>query len=292
MLSIIEGAVRGSGASASGVPPPLASFRPMQRVWVQLSADGSRAHGPTLRMHLLADGHPAALEAAAAEARASTSGGGGGGSSSTIAKMQQGPVGGCGSLPRASLLPGTLLPAPGRPALRPPPGFEQGGAAAAASAAAAAAARGKAEGPAAAAAPEAAGAAPAVVTPSRLPLVSLAAQLQRFLSDGGGGNTCGGTSGGLAWQVAVPPLDAMLPSSSSSSNDPVASRSSATTTTTTATAQLVHRALRCLRARAARLQLRADCSGKPCRPSARRSAAAAAEVRHQIEDLQRLMPAG
>ena len=38
----------------------------MQRVWVQLRADGSRAHGPALRVRLLSPAHPAAAAAAAA----------------------------------------------------------------------------------------------------------------------------------------------------------------------------------------------------------------------------------
>lgn len=46
----------------------LAEFRPMQRVWVQLRADGSRAHGPRLSMRLLTLRHPAAAAAAAAAA--------------------------------------------------------------------------------------------------------------------------------------------------------------------------------------------------------------------------------
>lgn len=43
----------------------VARFGLRQRIWVELSAEGSRAHGPALRMRLLADDHPAALEAAA-----------------------------------------------------------------------------------------------------------------------------------------------------------------------------------------------------------------------------------
>ncbi|KAL4852980.1 DIS3-like exonuclease 1 [Chlorella vulgaris] len=46
----------------------VAAYRSMQRVWVELSADGSRAHGPRLRMRLLADEHPGALAAAAKQA--------------------------------------------------------------------------------------------------------------------------------------------------------------------------------------------------------------------------------
>lgn len=48
----------------------LAEFRPMQRVWVQLRADGSRAHGPRLSMRLLTLRHPAAAAAASAKATA------------------------------------------------------------------------------------------------------------------------------------------------------------------------------------------------------------------------------
>ena len=36
----------------------VASFQPMQQIWVELGADGSRAHGPTLQMHLVAKSHP------------------------------------------------------------------------------------------------------------------------------------------------------------------------------------------------------------------------------------------
>jgi len=40
------------------------------RVWLRLSADSSRAHGPGLKLRLLSDAHPAAVEAAAAAAKA------------------------------------------------------------------------------------------------------------------------------------------------------------------------------------------------------------------------------
>ena len=36
----------------------VACFQPMQRVWVELGADGSRAHGPTLQMRLVSELHP------------------------------------------------------------------------------------------------------------------------------------------------------------------------------------------------------------------------------------------
>ncbi|KAK9833762.1 hypothetical protein WJX74_005180 [Apatococcus lobatus] len=36
----------------------VARFRPMQRIWVELGADGSRAHGPTLQMRLVSEAHP------------------------------------------------------------------------------------------------------------------------------------------------------------------------------------------------------------------------------------------
>ncbi len=45
---------------------PLAAVAAGQRVWVRLSADASRAHGPALLMRLLADCHPDALAAGAA----------------------------------------------------------------------------------------------------------------------------------------------------------------------------------------------------------------------------------
>lgn len=77
--------------AASGVL--VAAYRPLQRVWVELSADGSRAHGPAMRMRLLADSHPSVLEAVrqgkAAEAEAAESAAAG------PAEQQ-----GCGALPR------------------------------------------------------------------------------------------------------------------------------------------------------------------------------------------------
>ncbi len=48
----------------------LLDVRPMQRVWVRLGAQASRSHGPTLRMQVLASGHPAAVRATAAAAAA------------------------------------------------------------------------------------------------------------------------------------------------------------------------------------------------------------------------------
>ena len=62
----------------------------MQRVWVELGADSSRAHGPTLRMRLLEDGHPAAIQVARQAAPAE-------------AKVGRGP--GCDDLPRGMLRP-------------------------------------------------------------------------------------------------------------------------------------------------------------------------------------------
>jgi len=91
--------------SASG--RQLAAFRPLQRVWVQLSADGSRAHGPTLRMRLLDDSHPGAVEAARQEAAA---GAGAAGAAGDLASL------GCGRLPR----PAAAGAAPARAAYRPP----------------------------------------------------------------------------------------------------------------------------------------------------------------------------
>ena len=42
----------------------LLDVRPMQRAWVRLGAQASRSHGPTLRIQLLAPGHPDAVKAA------------------------------------------------------------------------------------------------------------------------------------------------------------------------------------------------------------------------------------
>ncbi|KAK9809126.1 hypothetical protein WJX72_009740 [[Myrmecia] bisecta] len=46
----------------------VAVLRTNQRVWVELGADGSRAHGPSLRLRLLANSHPAVQQAQAARA--------------------------------------------------------------------------------------------------------------------------------------------------------------------------------------------------------------------------------
>jgi hypothetical protein len=54
----------------------LLDVRAPQRVWLRLSADASRAHGPALRLQLLADAHPAAVAAAAKEAAAAEAPGG------------------------------------------------------------------------------------------------------------------------------------------------------------------------------------------------------------------------
>lgn len=103
----------------------LAKYHRLQRVWVELGADGSRAHGPALRMRLLADTHPAVLEAirqgkgveeeaaAAAPAAALPAGAG----QAPLAQQ------GCGALPRGML----------RQSYRPP-GLGLGGAATAAAA--------------------------------------------------------------------------------------------------------------------------------------------------------------
>lgn len=48
----------------------MASFQPMQRVWVELGADGSRAHGPTLQMRLVSESHPLVVAQAAKTATA------------------------------------------------------------------------------------------------------------------------------------------------------------------------------------------------------------------------------
>ena len=52
---------------AANAGAPLAAVAAGQRVWVRLSADASRAHGPALLMRLLDDRHPDALAAGAAD---------------------------------------------------------------------------------------------------------------------------------------------------------------------------------------------------------------------------------
>ncbi|PRW57734.1 DIS3-like exonuclease 1 [Chlorella sorokiniana] len=86
----------------------LASIRPMQRMWVRLSADGSRVHGPALRMRLLADSHPEAQAAAQKEAADAAAAGASGAAQATAAGAA---AAGCGALPR---------PGAARPAYRPP----------------------------------------------------------------------------------------------------------------------------------------------------------------------------
>lgn len=106
--------------AASGTT--LARYRPLQRVWVKLGADGSRAHGPALRMRLLADSHPAALEALrqgkGQEADAEPA-------ASPLQRAEQG----CGALPRGMPRPGSYRP----------PGLKLGGGSDGSSGAAAAA---------------------------------------------------------------------------------------------------------------------------------------------------------
>ena len=51
---------------AANAGAPLAAVATGQRVWVRLSADASRPHGPALLMRLLADCHPDALAAGTA----------------------------------------------------------------------------------------------------------------------------------------------------------------------------------------------------------------------------------
>ena len=279
-LSVVE--------SSSG--RQLASYRPMQRVWVRLSADGSRVHGPTLRMRLLADGHPEAQAAARGEAAEAAAAGA---SSKPQAAAAEVAEAGCATLPR----PGAARPAyrppgigaaagtgrvQGRLAVRgPPPGFEAGAATGAAEASAAAAAAGPVDGL-AAVAPTAL---PHPVGMQPAPALSLAGQLQALLDAAGATDAEGCV---LGWQADVAPLPLEAPPSSSGGGD--SSGGAATGSNSERQVQAVARqALRRLQARAARLELRAA-AGKPGRPRAEACGAAAAELREQIEALQHAVP--
>lgn len=275
VLRIADAALRQLSVVEAASGRQVAAYRPMQRLWVQLSADGSRAHGPRLRMRLLADEHPAAVQAAereAAEAAAAGRGQGGGGVDAP----------GCGSLPRRGAArpayrpPGVGTAAaaseavgrPGAPAAArgPPPGFEPVSAQA-----------GPSEG---ASSGDLAGPSAAASSSSTAPTEpqSLAAQLHAFLEQQG---LEAGQAGPLAWEVTLPPLD-QLPSSCSSSMGDSAHRSAHAA---------LRRAMRQLETRAARLQLRAGV-GAPGRPRTEQCSAAAAAVRQQILALQQHLVPG
>ena len=261
----------------------------MQRVWVRLSADGSRVHGPTLRMRLLADDHPEARAAAREEAAEAAAAGS---SSKPQVAAAEAAAAGCAALPR----PGAARPAyrppgigaaagagqvQGRLAARgPPPGFEAGAAAGAAQASAAA---GPVDGLGAvvpAALPHPVGMQPA-------PPLSLAGQLQALL-DAAGATDAEGCA--LGWQADVAPLPLEALPSSSSAGSSSSSGAAATGGSSEWQVQAVARqALRRLQARAARLELRAA-AGKPGRPRAEACSAAAAALREQIEALQHAVP--
>lgn len=245
----------------------LAAFRPMQRVWVRLSADGSRAHGPTLRMRLLADSHPEAQAAAQKEAAEAAAAG----TSSQPQAPAAGPAAGCSALSR----PGAARPAyrppgvgaaagAGQAARGPPPGFE--------AAAAAAVAGPTAQSPAAPAS-----ASSAAVSEQPAAPLSLAGQLQALLDAVGAGDAEGQA---LGWQAEVAPLEP--PASSSCANGINGGG--------VGHVQAVARqALRRLQARAARLELRAA-AGAPGRRRADACSAAAAALREQIAALQQAVP--
>lgn len=254
-LAVVD--VAGGGA-------PLATYRPMQRVWVQLSADGSRAHGPRLRLRLLADTHPeaqaaAAKEAAQAAAEAAGSGPGCGQLSRPPAARGAHRPPGFGAAAGASAANG------GRPALQgPPPGFEG-------SAAAAGAAAGPVKGTATAVA-----AAASINEPAAAPASSLAGQLAALLEGAGAGDAEGRALGWQAEPGAVP--------TGSSSSRPNEQQQSAA-----AGEQAVRHALRRLQAKAARLALRAGASA-PGRRRADECGAREAALRQQIAALQQLVP--
>ena len=113
----------------------IAEYRPLQRVWVELGADGSRAHGPAMRMRLLADSHPAVAEAIRQGKDADLEGAGAAPTAAAAAAAERQ---GCGTLPRGHPR-GSYRP-PGLGLGRvPPPGFPAPALAAAEAAAAAAA---------------------------------------------------------------------------------------------------------------------------------------------------------
>jgi pyruvate/2-oxoglutarate dehydrogenase complex dihydrolipoamide acyltransferase (E2) component len=238
----------------------VASFRPMQRVWVRLSADGSRAHGPRLRLRLLADQHPQAAEAAAREAPSAPT-------ARAAAGCNGGPV-------KAGWA---------RAGYRPP-GFGAPQPAAAAPAASAA--------PAAPAEP----AAPAPASNLSEPLgsrlaepaggvpvgpLSLAGQLHAFLEQQqGSGREQGGAAPSphpLDCQATPPPLDRLPGGSSSGGASPAPA--------------VLQRAVRQLHARAARLSLLAGARA-PGAAKAERCRAEAAELRQRILSLQQQLVPG
>lgn len=267
--------------SASG--RQVAAFHPMQRVWVQLSADGSRVHGPSLRMRLLADSHPAAVEAARRGEACDTC------SSSA--------VGAAGAARTARRLSGLIKAAV-------PPGFEGRNSGAAdqfvsgpAGSAHPAAAPGppahQSQGPASAAMPTASGTgggAGGTLAAKGTPVepASLAAQLQAALQLAGGAPE---DRNALAWQATLPAID--QPQAVSNRKAGVGSIVSCDADSAEQHGQkawALARALRRLQARSARLQLRAK-AAPPGRPRTERRLQAAAVARQELAILQQqLMP--
>lgn len=250
----------------------VAAFRPMQRVWVQLSADGSRVHGPSLRMRLLADSHPAAVEAAQREAAAEAS------SSSSVA--------GAAGAARAVYRP----PGVGKPA--PPPGFENrdtnaaAGHAAATTPSSAQQSQAAALGATTAAIGASSSSSSSAATGAPAEPASLARQLQAALEQAGAAMEDGNS---LAWQAAVPAVDQLAAASNSCNSAAGDGARSAAASDSSAAKQALAQALRRLQAQAARLQLRAG-AAPPGRPRTERWAQAAAAAQRELAVVQQLMP--
>ncbi|KAL4433810.1 hypothetical protein ABPG75_000251 [Micractinium tetrahymenae] len=260
--------------SASG--RQVAAFCPLQHIWVQLSADGSRVHGPSLRMRLLADSHPAAAEAARREAAAEA--------------LSSGAAGTAGPACAAYRPPGL-----GKPAV--PPGFEgrtAGGAAGVVAGGAPPTPAQLSQAPAAvAAAADANGGSAVSAGAAAAEPATLAAQLQAALEQAGGSPE---DRQALAWQAAVPAVG-QLPAGDSSCTSPSSDGASSAAATGSGAAQQAQqaqalgRALRRLQARLARLQLRAG-TGPPGRPSTERWAQAAAAAHRELAVLQQQLVPG
>ena len=309
-LTVVAAGAAGGGGSGSGGGAPaeeqqlsevsvveagcgatVAAFYPLQRVWVQLSADGSRAHGPRLRLRLLADSHPDAAQAARMEAAGTPAQ-----PSEPTGSKAAAAAAGCGVLPRGqsatAARPAYRPPGMGKPAV-PPPGFETAAAAAAAAGAGTAAGAGGAAAPAGAAqqlrdpaaAPPAGGDGRGGAPAGLQAPASLAAALTCFLEVAGGAAE---QRQALAWQAALPPLDHSmpgLPSASGTIADGAADASAALPS-----GEALARTLRRLQARAARLQLRAGACAPGGQRSERRGAAAAAATQQAMALQQQLVP--
>jgi hypothetical protein len=268
----------------------IGTFRPGQRVWVRLSADGSRAHGPRMRMRLLADQHPEAVAAAQQEAV----------DAAAAARKQQQGKGAAGADAAATATDGGL-PRKGAQAYRPPGlGPAARGGFAGAVAQLGAAARGPPPGfgpqtePTTVAGGDAAthdslelGGAPQAASAKHRTAGteprSLAAQLDTFLEQQLGEQAGAGASP-LAWQASLPAFE-LLPSSHDGTDDSDVSASAERR-------QLaLQQAMRRLEAHAARLQLRAA-AATPGKEGAMACAAAAAGMRQHILELQQHLVPG